>query len=78
MRISTDRTDAGYANWCMALGKTVAVYLNGEQQADVITADEEQGSVVQVLRDDDKVMYDGDDVRLVTLSGKVRIVVREP
>ena len=53
MRVSVNRTDAGYSQYAYvrAAGKRVYVTFNGERQTAVITADSDCGMIVRLLTD---------------------------
>lgn len=55
MRISADRTDAGYSMFCAVLaeGKKVYVFLNEKEQQECITADDEAGFVLRLKLDNE-------------------------
>ncbi|OHV81613.1 hypothetical protein [Rhizobium sp. LCM 4573] len=82
MRVSSDKADPGYADWCKLNGdrKIVTVYLDGEKVRDAVMADEEAGEVRRCVRTEaDNLAFDkktGDILR-ETLRGKVKVVVED-
>lgn len=79
MRISANPGDPGHKTYSDAMkrDRVITVTLNGEAISDVVTADEDQGFVVQFERDGDgKPLIDGDG-NLVTVSrgGVVQILI---
>lgn len=81
MRISSDRNDPGYQAFAEARdhGKTVRVFLNGEEVQKCTVADEEAGFVKRrVLDADGKVQVDPHDPEVIweeRVYGDVRIVI---
>lgn len=53
-RVSVNRGDAGYSQFCVAQahGKKVFVFLDGKEVRDCVTADDERGFVVRCVLDD--------------------------
>jgi hypothetical protein len=81
MRISSDRNDPGYQAFAEARdhGKTVRVYLNGEEAQKCTVADEEEGFVKRrVLNAKGNVQVDPHDPEVIweeRVEGEVRVVI---
>jgi len=83
MRLSADKSDPGYVPWRIAVaeGKSIRVLLDGIEQREVVTADDELGVLVRPkLNWEGKLLIDPDNrdrVWLETLQGQVRIEISE-
>ena len=77
MRISCDQGDAGYLIWRNMKNRTaVKVFVDEVEQRDVVTADDETGIVVVLVRDGDGKLVltpELNAVKRLELRGKVRI-----
>lgn len=76
MRVSIDKADPGYETYLgiHANGRDCKVFLNGEQQRWVVTADDVEGIVTCHDSDTDgNLVIDGDEVATVTRKGDVVI-----
>lgn len=70
MRLSVDKEDPGYTGPIRGL----KVFLDGVEQKWVITADEEEGKVLTLVRlPDGNFARDGDELRQEWKSGKVEL-----
>ena len=75
MRVSADRTDPGYSIDCLRVTK---VTLNGEEVRDVLTADEEEGFIISLLRDKSGCFIPLDEeagYATTRIEGKVKITL---
>ena len=78
MRLSSDKDDAGYADWCHLNGdgKDVKIYLDGVLQKETTMADDETGEVRRFVRTVEGNLAMGHDEFLTeTVKGKVEIVI---
>lgn len=78
MRISVDPSDRGYSNWRPELAGHVRAFLNGRKIEDVVTADEEEGTVIRHKRTADGFLVvdlTRTEVVCETLEGSVRIEI---
>lgn len=81
MRASSDSSDPGYAAFSRlrAEGKTITVFLNGEEVKECDLADDEEGLVRYAVLDDDGHVQldpsDPDKVWVETAHGAVEILV---
>lgn len=72
MRISIDRYDPGYCNF-RDYGAH-RVFLNGVEQLEVVTADDELGEIIRLARDEHGVLIvERQHVLFELVRGKVRI-----
>ncbi len=72
MRVSADPQDPGYSPGLT--GRGVKVFLDGVEQHQVVTADDELGLVVMYDVDENgQVKMDGEMVRRINAQGTVRI-----
>lgn len=77
MRRSGDPSDPGYVD--PQQGARIFVFLDGVELRDVITADDEEGMIVQAKRDDKGLLvfdYEAGEVVTQTRHGAVRFEVR--
>ncbi|WP_347883230.1 hypothetical protein [Pseudomonas aestiva] len=72
MRVSVDQHDPGYSPGL--IGRGVKVFLDGVEQRQVVTADDELGLIVMYdLDEQGNVKVEGDEVVWVTVHGAVKI-----
>jgi hypothetical protein len=80
MRLSTDKADPGYADFCRlrSEGRKIFVTLNGDVVPRVIAADSVEGWVIRPALNANGRMYCDRDGDLITelLTGKVSVVIR--
>ncbi len=77
-RFSCRKGDPGYRDYCMARGdrQKVKIYLNGEEQKEVLTADESEGMVLRLARTPSgNLAHDGENLLEETVYGDVKIVL---
>ncbi|WP_371346470.1 hypothetical protein [Ancylobacter sp. IITR112] len=74
MRISVDETDAGFG---VLWARWATISLDGKRMRDVVTADEEAGTVTLYLREEGSLVHDGDNFTLQTLHGAVVVGIRD-
>jgi len=82
MRLSMDKNDSGYVEWCKLNGdgKHVRVLLDGEEQHRCVMADEETGDVKRyVVTDAGNIALDFKNGEFLheTVNGKVQIVIED-
>lgn len=78
MRLSVRVDDPGYITYgCIGhLGPHIRILLNGQEVKAVITADEEDGTIVRVKRDaEGNLLAEHDSAIEETLRGKVEIIL---
>ena len=72
MRVSVDEQDPGYSPGL--IGRGVKVFLDGVEQRQVVTADDELGLIVMYDVDENgRVKMDGEMVRRINAQGAVKI-----
>jgi hypothetical protein len=72
MRISADENDPGYEAY--AMNPHVMVFLDGNPQRAVVTADEEQGVLIRYRLDDrGNLVVEGDRLALEVKTGHVEV-----
>ncbi len=82
MRLSSDKDDAGYREWCILNGdgKIVTILLDGVEQDDVAMADDVLGEVRRCVRTPaGRIAVDtnSDEVLMETVKGNVQIVIKD-
>lgn len=80
MRLSSDKDDPGYADWCHLNGdgKIAKVYLDGDLQKDAVMVDDDTGEVRRCVRTAEGNLAKGHDEFLMeTVTGKVEIVIED-
>jgi len=74
MRISADKDNVGYVPAEQRRG--VQIRLDGQELSEVITADEEQGYVCRIMRDDQhRIVTKGGTVATEELRGTVEVIL---
>lgn len=70
MRISADKNDSGHSPEGI---RQYDVYLDGVVCSEVITADEQQGLIIRVMRDESGLVVVNGEVVIEALYGKVEL-----
>ena len=81
MRLSVNRDDAGHSQWIevQSMGKTADIYLDGIEQNNVVTVDDEAGTVLRYkVGDDGQLVVEGDELICELVMGRVEIRLRDP
>ncbi|WP_313666221.1 hypothetical protein [Shinella sp.] len=80
MRLSVNCGDDGHSQWISlkSLGRTADIFLDGVWQANVVTVDDEAGTVLRYKTGDDgRLIVDGDEFICELVKGEVEIRLRD-
>jgi hypothetical protein len=80
MRLSSDKDDAGYRDWCILNGdgKVARIFLDGVEQKDATMADDVTGEVRRCIRTPEgNIAVDNiaGEFLMETVSGEVKIMI---
>lgn len=77
VRLSVRESDPGYDLWVQNFdaGRIPRIFLDGEEQKEVVTADDEAGIVIRAVTDaDGHLIFDDEEYLTEEVSGDVLIV----